>query len=75
MDVNNNYSGHSREDIDTGAAQPPDSPLGTRPTSREAMVNAASEVVVGPLTLFSLPTNCKRNAKNSVTTSSSHSLA
>ena len=29
--------GHSRKDIGTGYAQPPDSPLGTRPTSRESM--------------------------------------
>ena len=29
--------GHSRKDIGTGAGQPPDSPPGTGPTSRESV--------------------------------------
>ena len=37
--------GHNRKDIGTGYAQPPDSPLGTRPSYFQR-VNAASEVAV-----------------------------
>ena len=59
--------GHNREDVGTDAAQPPDSPLGTRPTQFQR-VNPA--VAAWPLTWSSLPANCRRNVKSSMTISS-----
>ena len=59
---------HSRKDIGTGYAQTPDSPLGTRPTSRESMRIPRWpwdrwHDLRGPPTTW-------RNAKSSMTTSS-----